>query len=152
MSTPGSDVPRIAFVLGLAGLVPQVLVVLALLGEDPATRFPALAFGYAYAALILSFLGGIWWGLAARAPARAPTWMWFAAVAPSLVALATAWPWMVGLAWPRPSLVVLAIALIAALAVDARLVALAVAPSDWMRLRMPLSLGLGLLTLVAALL
>ncbi len=149
MSVSGG-IPRIARWLGLSGLLPQIAVVATLLGGDPGVRFSALALGYAYAALILSFLGGLWWGLAARAPDRAPDWLWIASVAPSLIALATAWPWMVGLAWPGPSLVVLGVSLIAALLVDRRLVALGLAPPGWMALRVPLSLGLGALTLVAA--
>ena len=59
---------------------------------------------------------------------------------------------MVGLAWPGPSLVALGIALIAALGVDVALVRDGFTPPGWLRLRVPLSLGLGLLTLVAALL
>lgn len=138
--------------LGAAGLIPQILVVLTLIADDPTTRYPALALGYAYAALILSFLGGLWWGIAARAPATAPRWLWVASVAPSLVALATAWPWMIGLSWPGPSLVALGIALIAALIVDFRLTALGLVPGNWLLLRVPLSIGLGLLTLAAGLL
>lgn len=141
--------PPLAHALGLAGLLPQVFVVAALLGGGPEVRFSALALGYAYAALILSFLGGLWWGLAALADAP-PAWVWIAAVAPSLVALASAWPWAVGLAWPGPSLVAIGLALVAALGVDTVLVRLGIAPPGWMRLRLPLSLGLGGLTLVAA--
>jgi hypothetical protein len=48
-------------------------------------RFSALALAFAYAALILSFLGALWWGLAAAQPARAPEWVWPAGVAPSLL-------------------------------------------------------------------
>lgn len=142
--------PRLAYWLGLSGLLPQVAVVAVLLSGDEAGRFTVLALGYAYAALILSFLGGLWWGLAAAASTRAPPWLWIASVVPSLVALATAWPWTVGLRWPGPSLVVLGVALIAALGVDAALVRMGLAPPGWMRLRVPLSLGLGGLTLLAA--
>ena len=136
--------------LGLAGLLPQLAAVALVFGGDEAVRFSAIALGYAYAALILSFLGGKWWGLAAARPERAERWMWVAAVTPSLIALASAWPWMVGLRWPGPSLVVLGVALIAALVVDAALVRRELAGRDWMRLRLPLSLGLGVLTLLTA--
>lgn len=71
-------------------------------------------------------------------------------MAPSLVALATAWPWMVGLPWPQPSLAVLGIALIGSLSVDRALVRRGLVTSDWLRLRLPLSLGLGVLTLIAS--
>ena len=135
--------------LGYAGLLPQIAVVVALLLGDPEAHFSALALGYAYAALILSYVGGLWWGLAARAQ-QPPGWIWIASVLPSLIALATAWPWMVGLTWPRPSLIALGIALAATLAVDRRLDRMGIAPSGWMALRTPLSLGLAALTLVAA--
>lgn len=143
------SLPRAAYALGLAGLLPQIAAVAVLARGDTAGRYVALALAYAYAALILSFLGGLWWGLAAKAEAP-PRWLWFASVAPSLIALASAWPWAVGLAWPAPSLIVLGLALIAALGVDHALVRIGIAPSGWMRLRAPLSLGLGALTIVAA--
>lgn len=149
-AAPRVALPRLPYLLGLSGLLPQVAVVAVLISGDVAGRFTALALGFAYAALILSFLGGLWWGLAAANPDRAPRWVWIASVAPSLVALASAWPWAVGLAWPGPSLVVLGVALIAALLVDRALIRLGLAPANWMRLRAPLSLGLGALTLLAA--
>ena len=142
-------IPPIARLLGLSGLLPQLGAVALLLSGDPQSRYSALAIAYAYAALILSFLGGLWWGLAARADSP-PRWLWFASVAPSLIALVTAWPWMVGLRWPGPSLVVLGISLIAALLVDRALVRAGIAPPGWMALRIPLSLGLGVLTMLAA--
>jgi hypothetical protein len=125
-------IPPIARLLGLSGLLPQLAAVALLLSGDPQSRYSALAIAYAYAAIILSFLGGLWWGLAARtdSPPR--------------------WPWMVGLRWPAPSLVVLGISLIAALLVDRALVRAGIAPSGWMALRVPLSLGLGVLTVLAA--
>ncbi len=142
-------IPPIARLLGLSGLLPQLAAVVLLLTGDPQSRFSALAIAYAYAAIILSFLGGLWWGLAARTDSP-PRWLWFASVAPSLVALVTAWPWMVGLRWPGPSLVVLGLSLIAALLVDRALVRAGIAPPGWMALRVPLSLGLGVLTMLAA--
>ena len=142
-------IPPLARLLGLSGLLPQLGAVALLLSGDPQSRFSALAIAYAYAAIILSFLGGLWWGLAARTDSP-PRWLWFASVAPSLIALGTAWPWMVGLRWPGPSLVVLGISLIAALLVDRALVKAGIAPPGWMKLRMPLSLGLGVLTMLAA--
>lgn len=141
--------PRLPRWLGLAGLLPQLAALAVLLSGDAAHHFQALTLGYAYAALILSFLGGLWWGLAARAEAP-PAWLWVAAVVPSLVALASAIPWSEGKAWPGPSLVVLGIALIAALAVDWRLARGGLAPAWWLSLRVPLSLGLGLSTLAIA--
>lgn len=143
--------PFIAGALGLAGLLPQGLVVAAVLFGGPEMRFTALSLGYAYAALIVSFLGGVWWGLAAMGGSRTPRWTWIAAVVPSLLALATAWPWATGGNWPSPSLLVLGLLLGLSPLVDLRLKAAGLTPAGWMVLRVPLSLGLGFLTILVGL-
>lgn len=141
--------PTIARLLGFAGLLPHIAVVLVLLERNNELRFFALAMSYAYAALILSFLGGIWWGFAARAE-RAPLWLWVAAVLPSLIALASFLPWATGEPWPGPSLIVIGVALIGSLGVDWQLHRIGLAPEWWLRLRLPLSLGLGTLSIAMA--
>ncbi|VWX48330.1 DUF3429 domain-containing protein [Novosphingobium sp. 9U] len=125
------------------------MVTVLALGPDR-WHFAALSLGYAYPALILSFLGGMWWGLAARHAGEPPAWVWLAAVAPSLVALATAVPWAIGATWPAPSLVALGVSLLLSLLVDRQLATIGLAPLWWMSLRNPLSLGLGILTLTTA--
>ena len=139
--------------LGLAGLLPQLACVAILYLGPGQWRGAALGVAFAYAALILSFLGGMWWGIAAAAPAaerrRTLGWLWIAAVLPNLVALAAFLPWVFEWPWPEPSLVMLGGALLVSLGVDARLGPLA--PRWWMALRVPLSAGLGLTTLAAAL-
>ena len=144
--------PRSAQWLGYAGLLPQLGVVLTLAAGDPETRFSAMALGYAYAALILSFVGGLWWGLASRDPARAPDWIWVAAVMPSLVALASALPWALGDPWPGPSLVLLGLSLASTVIIDVLLDRRGLCPFGWLALRARLSVGLGALTLLCALL
>jgi len=147
------SVPALPRWLGLAGLLPQFTCVAVLYAGPAEWRESALAIAFAYAALILSFLGGMWWGIAAAAPAaqrrRTLGWLWIAAVLPSLVALACFLPWALDWAWPEPSLVMLGGALLVTLGVDAELGALA--PRWWMTLRVPLSTGLGLATIAAAL-
>lgn len=146
------QIPLVPRWLGFAGLLPQAACVLAAWLGPPEWRWTALAMGWAYAALIFSFLGGLWWGLAAASPdggRRAPTWLWLASIAPSLLALASYYPWVVGGPWPGPSLLVLGIAIILAPLVDLRLVS--IRPVWWMTLRVPLSLGLGGLTVLLAL-
>ncbi|MEC7533335.1 MAG: DUF3429 domain-containing protein [Pseudomonadota bacterium] len=147
------SVPALPRWLGVAGLLPQFTCVAVLYAGPAEWREAALAIAFAYAALILSFLGGMWWGIAAAAPAaqrrKALGWLWIAAVLPSLVALACFLPWALDWAWPEPSLVMLGGALLVTLGVDAKLGALA--PRWWMTLRVPLSTGLGLATIAAAL-
>ena len=140
-------------VLGMAGLLPPIAYVLALNLGPPEWRDAALAIAFAYAALIYSFIGGMWWAFAAAAPAaerrQSLGWLWVAAVLPSLVGLAAFLPWAFGLPWPEPSLAMLGGALLLSPAIDARLGPLA--PRWWIALRVPLSLGLGITTLLAAL-
>lgn len=146
------SVPPLPRWLGLAGLLPQLACLLALWFGPPDWRYVALAAAWGYAALIFSFLGGLWWGIAAARSgdsAEAHAWLWVAAVVPSLVAFATYLPWVFGWRWPVPSLAVLGIGLLASLAVDHKLGALA--PGWWLSLRRPLSLGLGAMTLLIAL-
>jgi len=138
--------------LGLAGLLPQIIVVIALIFGGLEVRFTALCVGFAYAALIFSFLGGLWWGIGAMGGRRTPDWLWFAAVVPSLLALASAWPWATGDPWPGPSLVFLGVGIMASVAVDFRLKNVGLAPEGWLGLRLPLSVGLGSLTIAAGLL
>ena len=138
-----------ARLLGFAGLLPPLICLVAVF--DDGMRYMALSAAYFYAALIFSFLGGFWWGLAVASPG-APQWVYGAAVMPSLLAFVSAIPWMIGMTWPGPSLGLLGIALIAALWVDVRLNRLGIMP-DWMlSLRILLSVGLGAITLALALL
>jgi hypothetical protein len=83
--------------LGLAGLLPQLLAVLLL--TDAELRWTAIAAGFGYAALIFSFLGGVWWGMAFATPS-APKWAYAAAVMPSLIGFAAYLPWIFGWTWP----------------------------------------------------
>jgi hypothetical protein len=139
--------PRLAFVLGLAGVTPQALAFA--LTFEAQNRFIGLAAGYFYAALIFSFLGGIWWGVAA-ARADAPAWVYPAAVVPSLIAFASGVPWMNGGTWPGPSLAILGVGILLSPLVDLRLAQLGLIGRDLLRLRVLLSAGLGALTLALA--
>lgn len=134
--------------LGLAGLLPQIVAVLFLL-DGEGMRWIAVAGGYGYAAFIFSFLGGIWWAIALLQPA-APRWLHAAAVAPSLIALATFLPWTWGWSWPGPSLALLSIALLLSPIIDWRLGRIIELPSGWLALRVQLSFGLGTLTAILA--
>ena len=140
---PVSDNARL---LGYAGLLPQAAAFVAVLKDGP-EKWTALAMAFGYAALIFSFLGGVWWGRA-MAMTRAPRWVFAVAVLPSLIALALWFPWMVGDTWPGPELIMLGALIAASPLVDR---ATGFAPAGWMALRWRLSLGLGGLSLAIGL-
>lgn len=128
--------------LGYAGLLPQALcVALIVIGHE--WRYSALAGGYAYAAAIFSFLGGVWWGQAV-ASGRASTGAYLLAVLPSLMAVALFLPWTFGWDWPGPALLYLGALILASPLVDR---GLGFAQADFLRLRWHLSAGLGGLTI-----
>ena len=137
-----------ALQLGYAGLLPQAFAVFLLL-DGSEMRWIASAGGFGYAAIIFSFLGGLWWAMAMLTPS-APRWIYAAAIAPSLIALFTFLPWTWGWEWPGPSLVVLAIGLMASPLIDRQIVQHIALPDGWMRLRWHLSLGLGGMTALLA--
>jgi hypothetical protein len=131
--------------LGYAGQLPQLLAVILL--ADPETRWIAMAGGFGYAALIFSFLGGVWWGVGISNP-QAPRWIYVAAVLPSLIALAAYVPWIFGWGWPGPSLVVIGLCLMLSPSVDREMALKLPLPAGWVTLRSRLSIGLGALTLM----
>ena len=128
--------------LGYAGLLPQALCLgLVLAGHE--WRYSALAGGFAYAAAIFSFLGGVWWGQA-LASSRATTGAYLVAVMPSLIAVALFLPWTFGWEWPGPALFYLGALIALSPFVDR---ALGFAEGDFLKLRWHLSVGLGGLTI-----
>lgn len=128
--------------LGYAGLLPQIIcIALILMGHE--WRYSALAGGFAYAAAIFSFLGGVWWGQA-LASGRATTGAYVIAVMPSLLTLALFLPWTFGWEWPGPALFYLGALILGSPLIDR---ALGYAAPDFLRLRWHLSIGLGSLTI-----
>ena len=111
---------------------------------------PALVVGLMYPLVILSFLGGMWWGLAMRR-ARGQGPLVGIAVAPSLVTLALAGLLLATIRFDW-TLVAIGSAVLLTLPVDAALTRRGDAPANWMRLRVPLSVGLGGLTIVLGML
>lgn len=135
-----------ARVLGYAGLTPQIIgLAMVLSGHE--WRYSALAGGFAYAAAIFSFLGGVWWGQAVQS-GRASTGAYALAVLPSLLAVALFLPWTFGWSWPGPALLYLGALILASPLVDR---ALGFAARDFLQLRWHLSLGLGGLTIALGL-
>lgn len=147
-SRPSLTTP--ARVLGYAGLLPQIICLAMVLAQHE-WRFAALAGGFAYAAAIFSFLGGVWWGQAVASagngkPVGAGAYL--LAVMPSLIAVALFMPWNFAWEWPGPALLYLGALILASPLVDR---ALGFAAPDFLRLRWHLSIGLGLLTIALGL-
>lgn len=143
-----------ARLLGFAGLLPQIAVVLAIgLGERKADWTlsivdGAAVIGIAYPLTILCFIGGIWWGLAMRRETGQGT-LALVAVVPSLAALILPMSIAQSMSW---TMVAIGSAILLTLLVDRRIVSRGDAPTGWMGLRIPLSVGLGGLTILAGVL
>lgn len=135
--------------LGFAGLIPQALLAAVVIASPSYAGPVASGLALSYAALILSFNGGAWWGLVSRSKAPVRGSVWLAAIAPSLIAFGAIGAWVIGLS-PGISLSVTGATLIGALGFDYKLAANGLCPHGWLRLRTPLSLGLGGLTLLIA--
>ncbi len=145
--TAAASLSPAARLLGYAGLTPQVLcLAMVLTGHE--WRYSALGGGFAYAAAIFSFLGGVWWGQAVQS-GRATTGTYLVAVLPSLIAVALFLPWTFGWEWPGPALIYLGALILLSPMIDRKL---GFAAPDFLRLRWHLSLGLGSLTIALGLL
>lgn len=130
-STPASTPDTTALRLAYGGLLPFLLGALLVWAvRSDVQAYVALALS-AYAALVLSFLGGIHWGLAMRQPGRVPQALWWGVV-PSLVA----WPAVV--MPPDGGLVIHGVMLVVCYLVDRRLYPLQGAAS-WLTMRFRLS-------------
>ena len=117
--------------LGHAGLLPFMAgALLVWLVREDVHTYVALALS-AYAAMILSFLGGIHWGLAMRQTQPPSTGLWWGVV-PSLVA------WPATVMPPDSGLVILGLMLLVCYAVDRRLYP-AQGAGAWLTLRFRLS-------------
>jgi hypothetical protein len=133
--------------LGYAGLLPQIIC-LTMVASGHEWRYSALAGGFAYAAAIFSFLGGVWWGQAMQG-GRASAGAYLVAVMPSLLAVALFLPWTFGWEWPGPALLYLGALILLSPVIDR---ALGYGSRDFLRLRIHLSVGLGGLTIALGLL
>lgn len=148
--------PASALALGYAGLLPPLAGIAARglewMTGHPTTQLSALLLvgGLLYGGLILSFLGGMWWGAACVRAQGSALRRWLKiAVMPTLVALLCL---VAGLGNARGGGALLGVALLLTLLVDRTLVAERLVPPWWMKLRAPLSVGLAAEMLVLALL
>lgn len=88
--SPSTRTPLAALIPGLLGLMPFwgfALATVLDLGVDPLLALMALIM---YGAVILSFVGALWWGMAVHAPVSAPRATMFAwSVVPALIGWAS---------------------------------------------------------------
>ena len=140
-------IPPAALLLGAGGVIPfAALAVAALLGLEWRYGFPpgsARTGLIAYGAVILSFLGGVRWGIALKYGAEHQTGLLVVSVLPSLAA------WL-ALLMPRPHDFTLLIACYLALAVaDFAMVRRGHAPHWYATLRLMLTAAVVLVLIVA---
>ena len=146
-------VPAASLWLGLAGLIPFIALGTASIVTDEAQSAQAANALAAYGAVILSFLGGIHWGLAIAGfgPGSSGTQArkgvsWrrlIVSVLPSLVG------WVALLLPPASGLLMLAAGFVSMLALDWQATRAAEAPSWYPRLRWPLT-GAVIVCLIAS--
>ena len=129
--TTSRHVPRAAAFLGAAGVLPFVAATAVAIWGGSWAGFAHLAL-LAYGAVILSFLGGIHWGLALRQLEPDPRLL-VQGVLPSLVG------WAAILLGGMAGLLLLALAFAAVLALDHHLARDGTAPPWYLRLRLPLT-------------
>lgn len=131
-----SQIPLPALLLGLAGLIPFVASAIAsVVLEAPFKDRASFSLG-AYGAVILSFLGGVKWGVALHDPKALKQWTPLVmSVVPSIIA------WFILLLPPMYSLSLLAVALVGQYYLDSQSVEQGVVPVWYGRLRVILTTG-----------
>lgn len=137
-----------AFFLGLAGLLPQALCCVVALTSLKYGMYVFVS-GFAYAALIFSFIGGVWWGQALATPTR-HLWIFGAAICPSLIAWVAALLLFSDLKWWSYATAAIAFGLLFSPLIDRQINKVIPQPLGWLKLRWALSIGLGCLTMVLA--
>lgn len=132
-----TEVPLPARVLGLAGLIPFALCTAAVWTPSPMMQFEGLRLLLGYAAVILTFLGGVHWGKALAGEHEGDlNWTrlgW--SVAPSLIA------WAALRMSPGFALIVFIAAFAIAFLVDRHAVRTGFLPEWYLPLRKVLTLG-----------
>jgi hypothetical protein len=130
-------IPRPAYVLGWAGVLPFAGLCLMTLdnGSGAAVRFEPMLISYG--AIILSFMGGVHWGLAmiksTGEDAHVQPWHFALSVTPALIG------WVATQLETSPALAVLAVAFLTLLIVDTAWASGNCAPAWYGRLRLQLT-------------
>lgn len=129
-----TSVRPFATVLGYAGLLPFLAATAAIFSSDPTVSGPALYALTVYAAVILSFMGAVHWGLAMQSDRAAARWQLAASVVPLLAACL-----LVVVLPPHSALIGLGVAFLVLLGADLLAVRQGLAPGWYTRLRVPLT-------------
>jgi len=132
-----SAVPLPARALGLAGLIPFAACAAAVWMTHPEIQLEGLRLQLGYAAVILTFLGGVHWGRALAGDGLSDvawgTLSW--SVTPSLIAWVALWlP-------PVPALIIFIASFALAFFIDRRAIQAGFLPSWYLELRKVLTLG-----------
>ena len=127
-------IPEMAIFWGWAGVVPFALLTGTAISLPADVVGKALQMLVAYGAIILTFMGGVHWGIAMK-DGEGRAWLYTTGILPSLVAvLAIALP-------SKPAIVTLAIGFAGLLVYDIQLVRHGHAPKWYARLRLQLTLA-----------
>ena len=132
-----TSIPRMALVLGLAGLIPffwgaatVVFPDLAFWGQQTlGARFIGPYVQLFYGSIILSFMSGVLWGFATRATGRAAAAGYVLSVIPAL------WAFFMTGGGPTAAAVNLIVGFLALLLLDWHFWKLGLAPPWWLQLR-----------------
>ena len=138
MSAPGASgdrVPPAAAWLGGAGLLPFVAGAAGVWVLEEPRHGATVSLLSTYAAVILSFMGAIHWGLAMRGPDRSQARVMGLSVLPALLA------WFALALPPVAAMVLMGAGFLGVYALDARAIAVGLAPPWYRRLRIPLTAG-----------
>lgn len=138
-----APIPRSAFVLGLAGLLPFVWGVVTMWSQPAAAltqvwvgaRFLGPYAGLFYGAIILSFMSGILWGFASKAEGSVAASGYALSVLPAL------WAFFLTSGGPVSASVSLMAGFVGLLGLDLMFWKQGLAPAWWMKLRLILTAG-----------
>lgn len=134
-------IPRAAFILGLAGLIPFLWGMVTVLNPDAANwgistfgpRFIGPYVQLFYGAIILSFMSGVLWGFAAKATGHRETVGYILSVIPAL------WAFFMSGDGPVSAGINLIVGYVALLALDWHFWRNGLTPAWWMQFRILLT-------------
>lgn len=135
-TAPGDGAaPGLATLLGTFGLLPFATIGIALWFVEPG-QLPWLTVHLtAYGAIILSFMGAVYWGMTMASPARGRRRWYGISVLPALIG------WCATMLTPAAGLMLIGAAFAGVYALDLAAVAQGLAPPWYRRLRRPLTVG-----------